>query len=94
MFSVTPMSRNVSEGKTVEFSCVTSDSGVSLSWSTLPNIETNDSVDTPLPGGGIQSVLSFTATAQHNNVFIICSAFRFPDVDQSAALLSVQGKIL
>ena len=92
ILSVTPESRNVSEGKMVKFYCATLDTGVSLSWTTTPNVGTGP-IDTNLPGGGKQSVLSFTATAQHNNTSITCFAIKLPSsLNQSTALLLVQGK--
>ena len=91
--SVTPESRNVSEGKMVEFTCATPDTGVTLAWTITPNVGAITPVDTDLPGGGKQSVLSFTATAQHNNTLITCLAVNgTTNGNQSTALLLVQGK--
>ena len=90
--SVTPESRNVSEGKMVEFYCATPDSGVTLSWSTTPNVGTTTRSDSNFPSGGKQSVLNFIATAQHNNTNITCNAVKVPSAFQSTALLLVQGK--
>ena len=94
IFSVTPESRNVSEGMIVEFSCATPDSGVFLNWQTKPlNVDIGYKllVFTP-PEGGKLSLLSFTATAQHNNISIMCLAVKVPNSNQSTALLLVQGK--
>ena len=91
--SVVPQSRNVSEGKLVEFSCATPDTGVNFSWKTIPHVVTTTINNTLLPDGGKLSSLSFNATAQHNNTLIKCLAIKVPNVNQStAALLLVQGK--
>ena len=89
--SVTPESRNVSEGKMVEFSCATRHRGVTITWETIPHVETTNKNDTDLSGGGMQSVLSFIATAQHNNTTIICIVVNSGG-SQSTAFLFVQGK--
>ena len=92
ILSTTPESRNVSEGKIVEFSCATPDSGVNLGWITIPpNVDIGTGVVSTPPEGGKLSVLSFTATAQHNNVCIICFAFKYLSSNQSGAILLVQG---
>ena len=90
--SVVPQSRNISEGKLVEFSCATPDTGVNLAWNTIPHVVTATINNTVLPGGGTLSALSFTARAQHNNTLITCLAIKVPNADQSTALLLVQGK--
>ena len=91
ILSVTPKSRNVSEGTMVEFYCATPDSGATLGWNTMPNVGAISLVGTLLPDGGKQSIMSFTATAQHNNTLVKCVAVKTPSANQSTALLLVQG---
>ena len=95
ILSVAPESRNVSEGKMVEFSCATPDSGVNLGWITVPpNVDVGTPVVSTPPGGGKLSVVSFTATAQQNNLYVICLAVKIPNSNHTTALLLVQGKPL
>ena len=95
ILTTTPESRNISEGKIASFSCATQNSGVFLSWQTIPpNIDVGTPVVSTPPEGGKLSVLSFTATAQHNNLSIICNAVKVPSSNQSTALLLVQGKLI
>ena len=95
IFTTTPESRNISEGRIASFSCAIRDSGVFVSWHTVPpNIDIGTPVVSTPPGGGKLSVLSFTATAQHNNLSLICNAVKVPSSNQSTALLLVQGKLI
>ena len=92
ILSVTPESKNVSEGKMVKFYCATPDSGVFFSWSTMPNVGNTFVNDTDLPGGGKQSVLSFIATSQNKKTIVRCFATKDTTSVVNSALLLVQGK--
>ena len=89
VLSIFPVSRNVSEGKMVEFSCASPETGVYFSWNTLPNVGPFIIDDTTLPGG---SILRFTTTtAQHNNTIVRCTATKDTSANISTALLLIQG---
>ena len=90
-----PKSRNVSEGKMVEFACATLDTVVEITWNMEPYVNVITTLVTrELPGGRKLSVLGFTATAQHNNTHIHCIALNVSSLclNHSTALLLVQGK--
>ena len=93
ILSVTPESKNVSEGTMVEFSCASPDTGVEFSWSTKPHVQTTErGMDRTNPDVGKLSTFSFTASAQQNNTQIICTVFVNSTSNQGTALLLVQGK--
>ena len=93
ILSVTPESRNVSEGKMVEFSCASPNTGVGFSWSTIPHVGTTMiEPDNTSPELGKLSTLRFTASSQQNNTQVICFAVIGTNSNQSTALLLVQGK--
>ena len=78
----------------MEYTCATEDSGVtSLVMSTIPPLASKVSLPDILPNGGKQKTLSFIAP-EHTNVNITCAAYRNPDVNQTTALLMIQGKII
>ena len=90
-----PQSRNVSAGALVEFTCATEESGVtSLAISTLPSVPHHESVSTDLPSGGKQHTLSFIVPSEHSYITILCTVVRIPDVNQTTAILMIQGKII
>ena len=90
--SVTPESRNVSEGKMVEFICASPDTGVIIGWNTAPIVGNPIIIEISLPGGGKQSNYSFTATAQRNKTVITCIVTKDGYVITNSALLLIQGK--
>ena len=97
ILSKVPQSRNVSVGTLMEFTCATEESGVtSLVISTEPSVPHHESISTDLPSGGKQHQLSIIAPSEHSNIIIIirCTAVRIPDVNQTNAILMIQGKIM
>lgn len=92
IISLPPKSQNVTEGSMVSFVCVTPDSGVTLSWHTLP-IVTNPTYTTIVDDRGKLSSLNFTATVQHNNTIVTCVANKHTSVNKTKAVLLVQGKL-
>ena len=92
--SLAPESRNVSEGKMVEFSCASPDSGAMLSWNYEPHVETTNRTDGLYNDVGVLSNVSFIATAQQNNTLIRCIAYKEMSSNESIAVLLVQGKPL
>ena len=90
-----PQSRNVSAGALVEFTCATEESGVtSLAISTLPSVPHHESISSDLLNGGKQHTLSFIAPSEHSIITILCTVVRIPDVNQTTAILMIQGKII
>ena len=95
VFSESPVSRNVSEGSAVEFSCATPHGAtVTLTWSIPGAVVTSTPSD--LPGGVKKTTASFMATASNNNTDITCIADGTINgssvlVRSSKALLLVQG---
>ena len=93
LLSVTPQSRNVSAGTFVELVCATEESGVtSFGISTTPELEHSNSVRLNLHNGGRQHTLSFIALSEHSSITVTCIAIRLPDVNETAAMLMIQGK--
>ena len=79
----------------MEFTCATEESGVtSFGLTTTPPFADQFSISVALPNGGIQQVLSFVAPSEHTNITITCVAFRLPDVNETTAILMIQGKII
>ena len=67
------MSRNVSEGSAVVFSCATPyGTTVSLTWS-IPGVSGYGITNSDLPGGGKRTTASFMVTASNNNTDIACA---------------------
>ena len=92
LLSTTPTSRNVSAGTLVEFTCATPETGLTVfSLTTTPHIDGSDTVVTH-PNGGTQHTLSFIATVQHSVINIACVAVKGTVVDQSIAVLMIQGE--
>ena len=90
---MTPQSRNVSAGTFVELVCATEESGVTtFGISTAPELEHGNSVRTNLHNGGKQHTLSFIALSEHSSITVTCAAVRFPDVNETTAVLMIQGK--
>ena len=93
LLSVIPRSRNVSAGTFVELVCATKESGVTtFGMTTTPELEHGNSVRLNLPNGGRQHTLSFIALSEHSNITVTCGAVRFPDVNETTAMLMIQGK--
>ena len=89
-----PLPQNVSIGQLVDFTCATTNSQDIITWSTIPNIDTASTALQSLPGGGIRSVLSFTALLEHSDTTVRCIV---TDPNTAAgtintALLLVQGE--
>ena len=84
-----------SAGTLVEFTCATEESGVtSFGITTTPPFADQTSISDALPKGGRQKTLSFIAPSEHKNITITCVAIRFPDVNETTAMLMIQGKII
>ena len=95
ILSKLPQSRNVSAGALVEFTCATEESGVtSFAIITIPSVPHHESISTDLPSGGRQHTLSFIVPFENSNITILCIAVRIPDVNQTTAILRIQGKII
>ena len=95
ILSKVPQSRNISAGTLVEFTCATEESGVtSLVISIEPPVAHQESISTDLPNGGKQHQLSIIASSEHSIIIIRCTAVRIPDVNQTTAILMLQGKII
>ena len=88
-----PESRNVSVGTFVKLVCATEESGVAtFGMTTTPELEHGNSVRLNLPNGGRQHTLSFIALSEHSSITVTCGAVRFPDVNETTAMLMIQGK--
>ena len=95
ILSKVPHSRNVSAGALVEFTCATEESGVtSFGITTTPPFAGQISIHVALPNGGRQQTLSFFAPSEHSSITITCVAIRIPDVNETTAILTIQGKII
>ena len=79
----------------MEFTCATEESGVtSLVISTVPSVAHHESTSIDFPNGGRrQHILNFIAPSEHSSITILCTAVRIPDVNQTTAILMIQGKI-
>ena len=94
LLSKLPQSRNASAHTLVEFTCATEESGVtSLVISTEPSVAHHESISTDLPNGGKQHQLSIIVPSEHSYIIIKCTAVRIPDVNQTTAILRIQGMI-
>ena len=92
MFSTTPQSRNVSAGTMVEFTCAAPASVLtSFSLSTTPPVGGSDTDDNILPNGDRQVTLRFIAPSDQTNISIVCVALKGTDLNQSSAVLMIQG---
>ena len=92
MFSTTPQSRNVSAGTMVEFTCAAPASGLtSFSISTTPPVAGSVVDDNILPNGDRQVTLSFIAPSDQTNIIIVCVALKGTDLNQTSAVLMIQG---
>ena len=92
LLSVTPVSRNVSAGTLVEFTCASPETGLNFfSLTTIPHVDGSDTVVTH-PNGGTQHTLSFIVPAQHSTIDILCIAVKSAVVDQRKSVLMIQGK--
>ena len=92
LLSVIPVSRNISAGISVEFTCATPETGLTVfSLTTTPFIDNSDRVVTH-PNGGTQHTLSFIAPVQHSTINIACFAVKGTVSDQSIAVLIIQGE--
>ena len=77
----------------MELTCATEESGVtSFGISTTPELENGNSVRLNLPNGGRQHTLSFMALSEHSSITVVCIAIRLPDVNETTAIMMVQGK--
>ena len=94
LLSTTLQSRNASAGSLVEFTCATPETGLTVfSLTTTPHIDGSDTVVTY--NGGTQYTLSFVAPVapvQHSVINIACVAVKGTVVDQSIAVLMIQGE--
>ena len=90
MLSASPQSRNVSVGTTVEFTCSTLENDLtSFILAESPPVEGADVV---LSNGGMQLTLNFIAPSKHSSIVISCVAIKGISVNQSTALLMIQGE--
>ena len=91
LLSVTPVSRNVSAGTLANFTCGTPETGLTVfSLTTTPPVD--GSTVTTHTNEGIQLTFSFFAPVQHSIINIACIAFKGTVVDQSIAVLMIQGE--
>ena len=79
----------MSEGKMVEFSCASPDSGVYFAWNTNPDLALISINDAILPGGSVLRIN--TTAAQHNEIIVRCTATKNTSANVSTALLLLQG---
>ena len=92
MFSTTPQSGNVSAGTVVEFTCAAPASGLTiLGITATPPVGGSDTDDNILPNGDRQATLSFIAPSDQTNISIVCVALKGTDLNQSSAVLMIQG---
>ena len=92
MFSTTPQSGNVSAGTMVEYICAVPASGLTtFSLSTTPPVGGSVTDDNILPNGDRQVTLSFIAPSDQNSISIVCVALKGIDLNQSSAVLMIQG---
>ena len=96
VLSKVPQSRNVSAGESVEFMCATEERGVNaLFLSTSPSFSGQISMPVgTLPNEGRKQILSFIAPSEHSSIVVTCAAVRGPDVNETKAILMIQGKII
>ena len=92
LLSVTPVSRNVSAGTTVQSTCASTETGLTFfSLTTTPLINGSDTVVTH-PNGGTQFTLSFIAPVKHSTIDILCITVKGTVVEQSISVLMIQGE--
>ena len=91
LLSAIPVSRNVSAGTFVEITCATPETGLTVfSITTTPPVD--GSTVTTHTNEGIQFTFSFIAPVQHSFINIACIAIKGSVVDQSLAVLMIQGE--
>lgn len=91
LLSATPESRNVSAGTLVEITCASTVTGLNFfSLTTTPQVYGSNTVVTHA-NGGTQLTLSFIAPSQNSTIDISCIAVKGTFVDQSIAVLMIQG---
>ena len=77
----------------MELVCATEESGVTtFGLSTTPEIGQSNSVRLNLPNGGRKQTLNFMAPSEHSSIIVTCLAIRLPDVNETTAILMIQGK--
>ena len=88
-----PIAQNVSVDQIVKFTCATTNSQDLISWITTPHIAATIASQN-IHGGGIRSVLSFTALLEHSNTIVRCIVTDLNTVVSTvySALLLVQGE--
>ena len=92
LFSLEPVSLNVSLGATVLFVCETPHDNTSLFQLSAPSLDGPRHIQiVPLPGGGQRTTLSFTATADRNETEVVCQVFTTTLNNTPPALLLIQG---
>ena len=92
MFSTTPQSRNVSAGTMVEFTCAVPANGLtSFGIIVTPPVGGSVVDGSDLPNGDRLVTLSFIAPSDQANISIVCVAFKGTDLNQSSAVLMIQG---
>ena len=94
ILSTTPVSRNVSAGTLVNFTCATPETELTaFALTATPHIDGSDTVVTH-PNGGTQLTLmiSFIVPVQHSTIDILCIAVKGAVVDQSISVLTIQGE--
>ena len=90
------MSRNVSAGTSVVFTCATPETGLAL-FTIIPGALGNR-MEMILPNGDRQLTLSFIAPSEYQMLTISCVAARlnymgmWVDVNSSTAMLMIQGE--
>ena len=92
LFSTTPLSRNVTTGTMVEFTCAAPASGLtSFAITTTPTVEGSVNDGSDLPNGDRQVTLSFIAPSDQTSINIVCVATTATGFNQSFAVLMIQG---
>ena len=77
----------------MELVCATEENGVtSFGLSTTPELGQSNSIRVSLPNGGRKHTLSFIAPSDHSSIIVTCIAIRLPDVNETTAMLMIQGK--
>ena len=87
---VSPVSRNVTIGSNVEFSCGTNDSSLKIIWFYTAPVTTQTNVQ--LPGGGFVATVHLTAHGEYNGSTFSCYlSNKTIQIDYKEALLLIQG---
>ena len=77
----------------MQITCASPETGLNFfSLTTTPHIDGSDT-DVTHSNGGTQHTLSFTAPAYYSTVNILCIAVKGTVVDQSIAVLMIQGEL-